>query len=303
VQLRQLEYLVALARVEHFRRAADACSVSQPTLSNGIRALETELGFAVVRRGQRYAGLTPEGERLVDFARRMLHERDELLAELGPQHRGLSGRMRLGAIPTSLPPFPLVMNPFRRSHPGVDLTVLSLSSTEILRQLATFDIDAGVTYLDGATPPTVCTTVLYDERYLLITAEGAVPAEREDITWAEAAELPLCLLTPDMQNRQIVDELFHRARVSPTPKVETNSISALLAHVRWGECSAVVPQAWLRTLGVPDGTRVLPLSGPEHTSRIGLVWLDRQPEPSLLTALLASLAEVDLQATLDAVLS
>ncbi len=128
VQFRQLEYLVALARENHFARAAAACWVSQPTLSDGIRSLEAELGVAIVLRGHRYEGLTPEGERLLAFAQRVLHDRDQMVSELRPPGDSLVGRIRLGAIPTSMPPLPLLTTPFRERNPGVDLTVLSLSA-------------------------------------------------------------------------------------------------------------------------------------------------------------------------------
>jgi DNA-binding transcriptional LysR family regulator len=302
MQLRQLEYLVALAREGHFARAAAACWVSQPTLSDGIRTLETELGVAIVRRGQRYQGLTPEGERLLDFARRLLHERDELLREFGPRSEGLSGRLRIGAIPTSLPPLPLVTTPFRDRHPGVDLTVLSLSSAEIDRQLKTFDLDVGLTYLDGDPLGSVRTLALYEERYLLLVSNDVLPEERGPIDWADASELPLCLLTRDMQNRRIVDRLFRLAGVAPSPRIETNSISTLLSHVRSGRCASVIPQTWLQPFGTPDGTRLVPFTGHESASRIGLVWLDSDPEPLLTRAFLEVSRGLELQATLDSVL-
>ena len=302
VQLRQLEYLVSLAREQHFGRAAAACWVSQPTLSDGIRTLEAELGVAIVRRGHRYQGLTPEGERLLDFARRLLHERDELLRDLGPRSQGLTGRLRIGAIPTSLPPLPLVTSPFRGRHPGVDLTILSLSSAEIDRQLKTFDLDAGLTYLDGDPLGSVRSLPLYEERYLLLASEDALPQEQLTIDWAEAAELPLCLLTRDMQNRRIVDGLFRAAGAVPSPRIETNSISALLSHVRSGGCASVVPQSWLQPFGIPPGTRIVPFKGAERASRIGLVWLDSDPEPQLTRAFLEVSRHLDLQPTLDSVI-
>ena len=302
MQLRQLEYLVALAREQHFARAAAACWVSQPTLSDGIRTLEAELGVAIVRRGQRYQGLTPEGERLLDFARRLLHERDELLRDLGPRSQGLSGRLRIGAIPTSLPPLPLVTTPFRQRHPAVDLTILSLSSAEIDRQLKTFDLDAGLTYLDGDPLGHVRKLTLYEERYLLLASEDVMSDDREAISWAEAADLPLCLLTCDMQNRRIVDRLFRAAGAVASPRIETNSISTLLSHVRSGRCASVVPQTWLQPFGIPQGTRVVPFAGAESASRIGLVWLDSDPEPLLTRAFLEVSRRLDLQPTLDSMM-
>lgn len=101
--LRQLEYLVALARERHFARAAAACFVSQPSLSAAIRRLEHELDVPIVRRGRRYEGLTPEGEVVLAWAHRILAERDALHQELSALRGGLTGTLRLGVVPTALP--------------------------------------------------------------------------------------------------------------------------------------------------------------------------------------------------------
>jgi hypothetical protein len=96
---RQLEYFVALARERHFARAASACHVSQPALSESIRKLEHELKVPLVRRGQKFEGLTPEGERLVHWARRILADCDALKQEVSVLQTGLVGELRLGVVP------------------------------------------------------------------------------------------------------------------------------------------------------------------------------------------------------------
>ena len=106
--IRQLTYLAALARERHFGRAARACHVSQPTLSSGIRRLEAELGVQIVQRSQRFEGFTYEGERVLGWAQRILADCEGLKDDLGSMRHGLSGRLRLGAIPTSLPAVPLL---------------------------------------------------------------------------------------------------------------------------------------------------------------------------------------------------
>ena len=83
------------------------------------------------------------------------------------------------------------------------------------------------------------------------------------MTWAEAAQLPLCLLTGDMQNRRILDGIFHEAGAEPRPTVETNSISTIFAHVRDGPWSSVMAHAWLHVFDVPDGMRAIPLVAPD----------------------------------------
>jgi len=96
--LRQLEYLAALAREKHFGRAAEACHVSQPTLSAAIRLLEDDLGAPIVERGHRYVGLTPQGQVALDHAHRVLAEIENLRHELDEIDKGLTGRLRIGAI-------------------------------------------------------------------------------------------------------------------------------------------------------------------------------------------------------------
>jgi DNA-binding transcriptional LysR family regulator len=300
VFLRQLEYLTALAREGHFGRAAAACWVSQPTLSDGIRKLESEFGVAVVRRGHRFEGFTPEGERLLAWARRLLADRDQLLAEFGrASHEGLTGRLRLGAVPASLPPASLLTDPFCERHPGMSLTVLSLTSAEIMRRLSDFELDAGLTYLTDEPMTGFRTVPLYDERYFLLATKYGEFADRSEVGWAEVATLPLCLLTPDMQNRRILDGLFRQAGVTVSPRMETNSISTLCSHVRGGRWASVIPQAWLCLLGVPPGTRVLPLTTPTATSTVGLVVLDRDPPPLVASALMHVAEGLDLQRSLD----
>ena len=98
--LRQLEYFVAVARERHFARAAESCYVSQPALSTSIAKLERELNVTLINRGQNFEGLTPEGERLVVWAKRVLAEHDALKAEAAAMRSGISATLRLGTGPT-----------------------------------------------------------------------------------------------------------------------------------------------------------------------------------------------------------
>lgn len=298
MDLRHLEYLVAVVREEHFGRAARSCGVSQPTLSSGIRRLESDVGFPVVRRSQRYEGLTPEGEKVLEWARRILADVGGLDAELGALRGGLSGQLRIGAIPTSLPCVSLLTTPLSASHPGISVTVQSLNSRQIERGLHDFELELGVTYLYSEPLKGVRALVLYEEHYVLLTGAEGPLAGRDEVTWVEAAELPLCLLTGDMQNRRILDSIFHEAGAEPRPTVETNSISTMFAHVRDGHWSSVLAHAWLHVFDVPAGMRVIPLVAPTTTSTVGLVWPDRDPESILARALLDVAGAVDVELSL-----
>jgi DNA-binding transcriptional LysR family regulator len=242
--IQHLQYLAAVAREGHFGRAAEACHVTQPTLSNGIRRLEEELGVALVRRGHRYEGLTPEGERTLSWAHRILADTDGMRMDVVAMREGLAGRLRLGVIPTALPVMTLLSGPLRR-HRGLDLSIRSITSREIEHGLHESAIDAGETYLENEPLSGVRTLPLYDERYVLLAPDDGRYDDAETVTWATAAIERLGLLTPDMQNRRIIDGVFAAAGAEPRPVLETNSIATLYAHVRAGLIGAVMSHTWL----------------------------------------------------------
>jgi DNA-binding transcriptional LysR family regulator len=285
--IRQLLYLTALARERHFGRAAEACNVTQPTLSAGIRELEEDLGVPVVERGRSFRGLTPEGERVLEWSRRILADCDGLRQDIGLMKKGLTGRLRIGAVPSALPVVSLVTGPFARRHPLVTISVLSMTSAEVVQGLADFELDAGITYLDAEPIGHVRSLRLYREDYVLLTSEAERFAGRTSVTWREAAELPLCLLTPNMQNRRIIDGVFRSVGRVPVPAVETNSIVNLCAHVRSGPWSSVMPRALLHLFGVPAGTRALRMVEPEVHKTIGLVASEREPASPVAATLFA----------------
>lgn len=296
--LRQLEYLTTLARERHFARAADACYVSQPAMSAAIHKLEAELHVQIVQRGNRFIGFTPEGERILQWAYRILAERDALIDDVGTMREGLSGRLRIGSIPTALCVVPILTSLLCEAQPNVRIMVTSQTSIEIQRGLSQYGLDAGVTYIDNEPLANVRTVPLYPEQYLLLADENQL-AGRTTATWPLAAELPLCLLTEDMQNRRILNSVFEQAQVRPQPAVETDSISALYSHVKEGPWATVLPHTWLLRFGIPDGMRAVPLTEPEIRKTIGIVLHERDPEPILAKALIDTAQRIDLQSILD----
>jgi DNA-binding transcriptional LysR family regulator len=285
--IRQLMYLDSLARERHFRRAAEACHVSQPTLSGAIAQLEEELGVLIVERGRRFQGLTAEGEVVLAHARRILAEADMLRDAIAELRQGVSGRIRLGAIPTALPMVAHITAPFSQRYPDVSLTVLSLTSTEIVERLENFELDVGLTYLDSEKLERVVSKPIYEECYMLLTRADGGLSGRDSITWREAAELKLCLLTEDNQNRRIIDGIFRSVGAAPRPAIETNSIFNLCSHAGIQGVSSIVSLQLLEFFGTPLGTRALRLVEPDARRTIGLIVADRQPAPPLARNLMA----------------
>jgi DNA-binding transcriptional LysR family regulator len=285
--LEKFEFLIALARERHFRRAAEQCGVTQPTLSAGIRALEESLGAALVNRGSRYVGLTPEGERVLEWARRMTGDARALRQEIEALKRGVAGVIRLACIPTALPVAARLCTLLAERHPEVSFRVQSSSSKSMIALLEDFQIDGGITYLDNDPLPQMVATPFYEEAYRLVTADPDVFPARASVRWSELAGLPLCLFTPDMQNRRIVDQLLaeHADGLTAAASTETNSSLVMAALVSSGRWSSIMPPVLIDAIALKPGVRSLPMTDPTVTHSVGLVISEREPMTPLVRAL------------------
>ncbi len=284
----KLEYLIALAREKHFGRAAQACGISQPAFSSAIRQLEDIVGAPLVDRGSRFIGFTAEGERTLDWARRIVGDARAMRADLDTMKRGLTGHLRIAVIPTALPMVSRLTTAFAERWNHVKLSIFSRNSAEALRLLENLEIDACLTYLDNEPLGRVTATPLYRERYHLVTGADRPFGARETVTWAEVGEIPLCLLTPDMQNRRIIDHALADVGRTADAELESNSIMVLAAHVRTGRWCSVMPRILAEALGLTDaGIVTVPIVEPEISHTIGLVTAARDLEPPLIRALIA----------------
>lgn len=281
----KLEFLLALAREQHFGRAAEACGVTQPTLSAGVKQLEDSFGVLLVNRGSRFQDFTPEGERVLDWARRIVGDSRAMREEVHALKHGLTGRLRIAAIPMALAMIEPLTTRYHEHHPQVQFTVLSNNAQEILRLLENLEIDAGVTYLDNDPIGRASGVPLYRERYRLLTSTDAPLGDRDTVTWAEVAQVPLCLLTPDTQTRRIIEGLLRDAGGDPKITLESNSMIVLYSHVRTGRWASVMPARLAATLGLTDVLRAIPIVEPEASHTIGLVVPARQPMKPLTAAL------------------
>ncbi len=282
----KLEFLLALAREKHFGRAAQVCGVSQPNLSAAIKQLETALGIPLVDRGSRFFGFTAEGERVLQWARRIVGDMHALKADVETMKQGKTGHLRIAAVPTALAIMVEQTAALWKAHPGVELTIYSASSTEILSKIEKLELDAGITYLDQEPIGKVYQVPLYREVYHLVTPIEGPFHGRDSVTWEEAATLPLCLLGRNMQNRRIIDHIFDEAGIVIEPKLESDSITVLQTHVRSGVWSTIMPKVMASALPLGDHIHTIPLVAPEVTSLMGLVVAMRDPQPPLTAALI-----------------
>jgi DNA-binding transcriptional LysR family regulator len=292
----KLEMFIALAQAQHFGRAAEALGITQPTLSAAIKQLEGELGVMLVSRGSRYGGLTPEGARVLDWARQIVGDARTMKEELRAARSGLSGNVRLAVIPTALTVVSQLTSSFTRAHPNVRFSVLSATSAQILTALEGLQIDAGLSYLDNEPLGRVVTVPLYQERYVLVTRRDAPEAMLPSIRWGALGAVRLCLLTPDMQNRRIIGGHLAEAGVSVSPGVESNSTIVLVSHVLQGGWATILPQKAAEVF-LPGGQLVaVPITDPDARHAVGLIAPWREPHTPVIAALLTEarrMAETD----------
>jgi DNA-binding transcriptional LysR family regulator len=285
--LDKLEMFIALAKEGHFGRAAERLNIAQPTLSGGIKQLEDQLGVQLVYRGSRFGGLTPEGQTALVWARRITRDARQLREEMQTGRKGFSGEIRLAVIPTAQTWAGRLCTAFAALHPNVRFTILSRNSREILQMLEEFEADAGISYLENEPLGRVDTVELYDESYILVCAGSAPFAQKTSIAWSELKGQPLALLTPDMQNRRIIDHLFAGGGVVPTTCIEANSIIALVSSVASGHCMTVLPKDIAQFLAGGKDLALIPLEGKPEKQKVGLILPHRDPRTPILSAFLA----------------
>lgn len=298
--LASMRYLVALHQYRHFGRAAQACHITQPALSNALRALEKEFGAVIVRRGRAYAGLTPEGTQVLHTAQRMLHEHERLRQDISASAGRLRGTLRMAAVPTAIPILTRFAAMLFTRQPGITPVVLSTSSQELETGLEDLSLELALGYTERMgreSRARVLAWAQYAEHYYFV--RRAAPAAQEGLrigpalSWAEASRHPLCLLTPDMHNRALIDQAFLAAGAPVSPALQTNSVLSLVLSVAGGGVCSILPGAMVATLRGHRELEALPLTGPEVRTPIGFMTQAGVQPTRALQAALDLLADPD----------
>lgn len=284
--IRHLSYFITLAREKHFARTAEICHIGQPTLSAAIRNLEEELNVKLIHRSHRFLNLTAEGERLLIWAQRIVKDYSGLRDDLATIQKGLQGCLRLGVIPAAMPFVSVITSRFLTAHPSATVEIQSLTSRDIQRGLDTFELDAGLTYIDNEPLENVRKIPLYGESYIFATRREGRFATLKSISWAEAAEQKLCLLSDDMQNRRILNHIFQRTGLTVRPAVTSNSFLGICSHLQQKGWSSILPHTFSYLFGGIENIALINLTDPIHKQEIGLVISDTDPLLPMAAALI-----------------
>ncbi|MEW2392474.1 LysR substrate-binding domain-containing protein [Streptomyces venezuelae] len=269
MQFQQLHYFVAVAETRHFTRAAEEVHVSQPSLSQQIRALEKELGAELFSRARGNITLTDAGEALLPLARRILADADTARIEVQELAQLRRGRIRLGATPsvcTGL--LPDVLRAFHDRHPGIQLLIEEGGSHDLVRELARGALDLALVVLPLPSPsPALTTLELLREDLVVVSAPGS----RSLGTTVRIADLQgerLVMFRHGYDLRELTVSACRAEGFEPEFAVEGGEMDAVLGFVRAGLGVAVVPRMVAERSG-PD-LRMTPLAKPSLHRTIAL---------------------------------
>ncbi|MEV4333499.1 LysR substrate-binding domain-containing protein [Streptomyces sp. NPDC049597] len=269
MQLQQLRYFVAVAETRHFTRAAELVHVSQPSLSQQIRALEQELGADLFARARGNIALTDAGEALLPLARRILADTETARREVQELAQLRRGRVRLGATPslcTGL--LPQVLRTFHDLHPGIEILIEESGSHDLVRELARGALDLALVVLPLPSPSPALTTVELLWEDLVVISSPAVAAPPSPVRIADLAGEPLVMFRHGYDLRELTVAACRAEGFEPSFTVEGGEMDAVLGFVRAGLGVAVVPS--MVAEGAGGDLRVTPLARPGLRRTIAL---------------------------------
>ena len=274
--LKQLEYLIAVIEEDHFGRAAARCNVKQPSLSNGIKQLELELGVTLFKRGrgQRLYGITEEGQRVAHWAHMILANFNAMRDTISEMQGNLHGRIRIGAMPSMSPVLPIILQRIRKAYPGVSVDVRFAGNDELKVGLDKYSINCAITYMDHQKEMPWCNALpIFEETWSLLVPDSFEYENVSEISWEDAAKLPLALLRPSMYERQLVDNTFQQAGCEVTPRIESESILHLMFQTQYTELCTIIPSHFTRMPGLHTGTKAILLKDPVVKKSVGVFWV------------------------------
>src|SRR4051812_8227026 len=296
--LTELRYIVAVARERHFGRAAEACFVSQPTLSVAVKKLEEELGVTLFERGPSEVTVTPSGAGIVEQAQRVLEEAARIRELAAAGRDPLAGALRLGAIYTIGPYLlPKLIPILRRNAPAMQLLIQENFTHRLGEMLKNGEVDAMLIALPYDEPG-VATRALYDEPFFVAVPKGHAWEGRKRVTADELTRESLLLLGEGHCFRDQVLEICHtvrsRERSGLSRTLEGGSLETIRQMVAGGVGVTVLPATSLATGGAGDLIRILPFARPVPTRRVGLAWRKSFPRPEAIEVLRKSILACNL---------
>jgi LysR family hydrogen peroxide-inducible transcriptional activator len=271
--LRQLEYFAAVGEHLHFGRAAEACNVSQPTLSEQLAGLETQLRVQLFERDRKSVRATPAARALLPLAKRALQASDALVDAAMALTGELEGALHFGVIPTIAPyMLPRIVGPLRASRPRLRLVLHEDSTERLLRALGEGELDLLLLSLDAELGP-VESEALFNEPFLLAAPADHRLAGCSEVALGELEGEPLLLLEEAHCLRSQVLSVCRFLNAPETVPFRASSLTTLVEMVVGGLGVTLLPEMAVLALRGRAGLAMVPLAGEDPPGRsIGLAW-------------------------------
>ena len=290
--IKQLQYLVALRRLGHFGRAADACFVTQSTLSAGLREIETLLGITLVERTRRVVRFTPLGIRIADKAQRVLRETEELADLARAEGQPLTGELRMGVIPT-IAPFllPAMLPRLRREWPGLKLYLREEASQSACDALHRGQLDCVLLAMPYACGE-VDTAELFEDPLYVAFPRGEAPRAAV-VDPAAIDESRLLLLEDGHCLKDHALSACNRPELRAEATMMGTSLHTLVQMVDNGLGQTFIPAMAIES-GILDGTGIVArrLRSRHNFRRIALAWRKSSPREEEFGLLAGTLREI-----------
>jgi LysR family transcriptional regulator, cyn operon transcriptional activator len=246
VEIRHLRYFLAVAEAGSFSRAADRLGLSQPSISQQMRDLESALRVSLFQRRGKRILLTPRGLIFQEHARAILHQMENFLQELTAEPDHLRGALHLGVVPIlNVPLVPPLLGIFTADHPAISLTVEEISSSEIETAIEDGRMDVGLGFLTRHSPnlhyERLCT-----DQFALIVSEKHPWAKRRVVRLSELHQQKILQLPDSFVMRRMSDDICRNHQVRPRTQAEINAIETLLRSLEPMGAAALMPKITLR---------------------------------------------------------
>ncbi len=293
LSMKHLRYFDALARAGHFGRAAEACSISQPALSVQIRELEELIGAPLVERGGRSIRLTALGDEFAERAHAILRSVDELEELARVAHGPLSGRLRIGVIPTVAPYLlPDVIKSLALRYPDLDPRPREATTQKLIEDLLEARLDMAIVALP-VSAPALAETPLFDEEFVLVRPQedAGKPVPSAD----RLHEMRLLLLEEGHCFREQALSFCNIEARPPRDMMEGSSLSTLVQLVGAGIGITLIPQMAVHTETLSSSVCVFRLRDPRPSRTIGIVWRKSNPLASQFSAIAEIVREAGLR--------
>ena len=276
ISTKQLVYFDAVARLKHFGRAADECAVTQPALSMQIQEMERDLGVPLVERG-RTIRLTDAGEEVAARAARILQDIEGLTDFASKRRAALTGRLRLGVIPSIAPYLlPTVLPELQAQYPSLELRIRETLTEYLVAQLddGTLDVALLALPIDG---PKIDTLPLFEDRFLLASPTDAPAPKRKKARFEDLDEVPLLLLEEGHCLREQALSFCTLRSIENADSFGASSLSTLVQMVASGMGHTLLPEMSVDLEAARNKVRVTRFEAPEPSRMIGLAFRKTSP--------------------------